>query len=488
MSDLPPPNSRRTAREAANASQPQGLPLLKPTADAPVETARQPRLTRLQLGLIIGAGAIIFVLLATGSVFAGITAGRNALLPLPVPHTTPTARAIPATEVQPTAIPTCSLDTLASAPALIKLYGSVVETASGDSLYSNNDTTAERPAAVLKVLTAAAAVAVLGPTFQITTSVDASEPGTITLVGQGDATLSAATHSVYAGAPSLASLASKAFAAYNNDQDNNGVPITHVVLDSSYWDPSDNWDSSVPRSLQTGGYLSLATALQVDGDRQNPAAQVSPRSNDPVAAAGNAFVTALAALPGGPAASSIQVTNGQAEDGATVLASVQSQPVSTLVRQMLGQNDDTLAEMLARIVSVKESLGGTSSSIQQAMLTALSKYSLDTTGLIIEDGSGESDESMIPPVFMSKFMSLVSQKADGLQYVAAGIAQTGKYYSKSGSIATAYTISGYTTAADGTGESFTFFAEGPGITSAASAALTALANAVYTCGKNITNN
>jgi D-alanyl-D-alanine carboxypeptidase/D-alanyl-D-alanine-endopeptidase (penicillin-binding protein 4) len=464
------------------------LPPIQATTALPDADVRQPRLTPLQRGLIIGAGALIFVLLATASVFAGLSAGRNAALPIPVPHATATVRAVPATEVQPTAIPTCSLDTLASAPGLVKLYGSVVETASGDSLYSNNDTTAVRPAAVLKVLTAAAAIAVLGPTFQITTGVDASEPGTITLVGQGDATLSAVSHSVYAGAPSLASLASKAFAAYNNDPDNNNVPITKVVLDSSYWDPTDNWNSSVSRTLQTSGYLSLTTALQVDGDRQNPAAQVSPRSGDPVAAAGKAFVSALAALPNGPQASSVQVTDGQAENGATVLATVQSQPVSSLVKQMLAQNDDTLAEMLARIVSVKESLGGSSTSIQQAMLTALAKYSLDTTGLTIEDGSGESDESMITPVYMSKFMSLVSQKENGLQYVAAGIPQTGKYYSKSGTISSAYTISGYTTAADGTGESFTFFAEGPGITSAASPALTALANAVYTCGKNITNN
>jgi D-alanyl-D-alanine carboxypeptidase/D-alanyl-D-alanine-endopeptidase (penicillin-binding protein 4) len=459
-----------------------------PTTALPEAEARQPRLTRLQLGLIIGAGALIFVLLVTGSVFAGISAGRKAALGnVPAPHVTNTARAVPATEVQPTAIPTCSLDTLASAPGLIKLYGSVVETASGNSLYSNNDSTAVRPAAVLKVLTAAAAVAELGPTFQITTSVDAGEPGTLTLVGQGDATLSATGHSVYAGAPSLATLASQALTAYDNGP-NGSTPITHVVLDSSYWDPSDNWDSSVSRTLQTSGYLSLTTALQVDGDRQNPAVQVSPRSNDPVAAAGKAFVAALAALPSGPQVSDVTVTDGQAENGATVLASVQSQPVSTLVKQMLVQNDDTLAEMLARIVSVKETLGGSGSSVGQAILTALAKYSIDTSGLTIEDGSGESDESLITPVFMSKFMSLVSQKANGLQYVAAGIPQVGKYNAKTGSISSAYTISGFTTAADGTGESFTFFAEGPGITSAASPALTALANAVYTCGKNITNN
>lgn len=488
MSDLQPPTSRRAAREANT-----------PAAVKRAQSAVAPgdsdglRLTGLQRGLIIGAGALVFVLLATGSVFFGISVARNAALhQVLAPLSTSPTRVVPASKVQPTAIPTCSLDTLASNPALIKLYGSVVETATGNALYSNNDTTGARPASVLKVLTAAAAIAVLGPTYQITTNVDAddSNPGTIVLVGQGDATLSraAAGHSVYAGAPTLAALATATLTKYNSIPANLGIPISHIILDSTYWDPTDNWDSSVPRSEQTGGYLSESTALQVDGDRANPAAQVSPRSTDPVTAAGTAFRTALAAVPGGPGASTVTIATGQAEDGAPVLASVQSQPVSTLVKQMLLQSDNTLAEMLARIVSVKENLGGSSSSIQQAITTGLGKYGVDTSGLTIEDGSGESDESQIPPLFMSKFMSLVSQKSDGLQYVAAGIPVVGKYSAKSGVIANAYTISGYTTAADGTGESFTFFAQGTGITSAAQPALTALANAVYTCGKNITNN
>jgi D-alanyl-D-alanine carboxypeptidase/D-alanyl-D-alanine-endopeptidase (penicillin-binding protein 4) len=465
--------------------------------------------TRLQLGIIIGAAALVFVLLCTGSVFLGINASRQAASQTTTSGDTSPKRAVPATQVQPTAIPTCSLDTLASNPSLIKLYGSVVDTASGLPIYSLGGTTGENPASVLKVLTAAAAISALGPTYQITTSVDmGTAPGTIVLVGQGDATLSraAAGQSIYAGAPTLATLAERTLAAYNAIPTNVGVPITNLVLDSTYWNPSDNWDPSVSTSLRSAGYLSETTALQVDGDRANPSLQISPRSNDPVTAAGNAFVQALAALPGGPAASSVTLTKAAAPSGATPLASVQSQQVSVLVKQMLRQNDDTLAEMLARIISVHENLGGASDSIQQAMTTALAKYSLDTSNLTIEDGSGESDESQIPPQFMSSFMSLISQQGNGLQYVAAGLPVSGKSgnlanrFTGSNSVAvgkitgfagtqsSAYTLSGYLTAADGTGESFSFFAEGAGITSKASSVLDSLAAAVYTCGKNITNN
>ncbi len=422
-------------------------------------------------------------------------------MPVVRPSTSPT-RIVPSDEVSPTAIPTCSIDAQASASNLITFYGSVVETENGTPLYDHNATQAERPASDLKVLTAAAAIAVLGPSFQITTSVlDGATPGSITLVGQGDATLSrlAAGQSVYGGAPTLSALATQALAAYNTAHP--GVPITQIVLDSSYWDPTDNWTQSVSRSEQTGGYLSEATALQVDGDRQNPKAQVSPRGTDPVMTAGQAFVTALGLDP-----STVTLTEGQAENGAPVLASVQSQPVSVLVKQMLLTNDDTLAEMLARIVSVKENLGGGSASIQQAITTALGKYGLNTSGLNIVDGSGESDESAVPPLYMSQFMSLVGQKNNGLQYVAAGIPLAGKtgglvgrfggpnsvgigkIYAMPGSLSDAYTLTGYLTAADGTGESFTFYALGQGITSAAQASLDSLATAVYTCGKNITNN
>lgn len=429
--------------------------------------------------------------------------GANSPIEAGQPQDNSPTRDVPGTQVQPTQIPTCSLDRLASATKLLKLSGSVVNTASGASLYGLDDTVGVRPAGVLKILTAAAAISALTPSYQITTSVyQGSSPGTIVLVGQGDATLSRlpAGQSVYAGAPTLASLAAHTLSAYNANPANFGIPIQNIVLDSTYWSPSDNWDSSVPVSERTGGFLSETTALQVDGDRANPHLQVSPRSNDPVTAAGKAFVLALGLNP-----SSVTLTKASNASGATLLGSVQSQPVSTLVREMLQHNDDTLAEMLARIISVKEHLGGASSSIQEADETALQKYGVDTSDLTIEDGSGTSDESQVPPVFMSKFMSLVSQKSNGLQYVAAGMSLSGKsgdfvhrftgsssaavghIYGKAASLPDADTITGYLTAADGTGESFTFFAEGDGITAAASPALDALANAVYKCGKNITN-
>jgi len=443
----------------------------------------------------------VFVLLATGAVFAGVAAGRGGTPEASSPggnHSSTPSRTVPTDAVAATAVRTCSIADAAKDPALKTLYGSVI-TAGGSTLYSNSPDDGQPPASGQKVITAAAALAKLGPNFRIRTSVvDGVTPGSITLIGRGDPTLSAvaAGKSVYAGAPTLASLAAKTIAAYNSAHP--GVPISQVVLDSSYWDPSDNWDSTVPRSEQTGGFLSETTALQVDGDRANPSAQTSPRGTDPVMTAGKAFVAAL----GDP---SISLITGRAENGAPTLASVQSQPLSVLVKQMLLNSDNTLAEMLARIVSVRSSLTGSLASLAQAIPMNLSGYGIDSSGLTVHDGSGESPSDSVPASYMSHLMQLVAAGKHGLAPVAAGMPLAGKtgslatrftgnnaaaaghVYAKPGYIANSYTLSGYTTAKDGTSLAFAFFAVGDGVSGTANGALDTLAATVYRCGKNLTS-
>jgi len=139
----------------------------------------------------------------------------------------------------------------------------------GESLLRYHASSVEPTGSVLKVFTASAAVLALGADYQITTSViQGSQAGSIVLVGHGDPTLSAmppGTESVYTGAPKLSTLAAATLAKFS--QDNPGQQITSLILDASYWNPSDKWDSTWKRSEQTIGYHSEVTALQVDGDR-----------------------------------------------------------------------------------------------------------------------------------------------------------------------------------------------------------------------------
>lgn len=463
------------------------------------------------LAWLISAGAVVFVLLGTGSVFAGVAwASRGE----PAPVDTPSASAAPARPVsdQPaTAIRlrTCSVASLAADPVLMTLEGSVIRSDTGEVLFDRNAATPARTASVLAVFTAAAAVSRLSAGYQITTSVyDGANPGTIVLVGRGDATLSAlpaGQESVYAGAPKLQTLAEQTIAAYQKAHPD--VPITQVVLDASYWSEADKWDSSWPRSLQTGGTLSEVTALQVDGDRADPRAAVSARSTDPVSRAGAAFVDALRAADttGDVVDNTAALIRGTAV-GQSLLGEVKSQPVGTLVTQMLLSGDNTLAEMLARIVSKESGMNGSAASLQQAIPSALDAFGVPATGLTIRDGSGLSPQNAVPVSSMTSLMAQVRGGANGLDVVRGGLsvagktgiladrftgdnaAVRGKLTGTSGSIDTAYALTGYVDAADGTPLAFSFVAIGDGIQSKARAALETLATAAYSCGDNLSNN
>jgi D-alanyl-D-alanine carboxypeptidase/D-alanyl-D-alanine-endopeptidase (penicillin-binding protein 4) len=459
---------------------------------------------------LFGALGIAFVLLGTGSVFAGMavassrvgapTAAVTSAPPRPTPSGTPTA----------SRLRTCSVAGQAEDPRLMTLTGSVVRSDTGEVLWDHGASTPASTGSTLKLLTASAAVSVLTPDFQIATDVvDGSLPGTIVLVGHGDATLSAlpvGQESVYAGAPKLSDLAAQTVTAYAALHP--GVAINQVVLDASYWNPSDNWNSSVKSSERTQGYLSQTTALQVDGDRADPTKQTSPRSTDPIGKAGSAFIAALkTADPGGVVSNSVATSTGSATASAAPLGEVKSQPVRTLISQMLLTSDNTLGEMLARIVSKASGLDGSLASLQQAIPGALSaSFQISATGVKIVDGSGESANNQVPPATMTSLLRLIQAGSLNLDVVAAGLSIAGKTGSlasrftganaiarghvaaKVGWIDTEYSLAGTVTAADGTVLEFTFYAIGAGIKDNAKVALDTLTTAVFSCGDNLANN
>jgi D-alanyl-D-alanine carboxypeptidase/D-alanyl-D-alanine-endopeptidase (penicillin-binding protein 4) len=403
---------------------------------------------------------------------------------------------------------TCSITPLTKDPRLMTLVGAVARAETGEILYSYGASAPERTGSVLKVLTASAAIAQLGADFQITTSVvQGSSPGSIVLVGRGDATLSAmpaGTESVYPGAPKLSSLASAVISKYSAA--NPGQQISQLVLDAGYWNPVDKWDASWKRSEQTIGYHSEVTALQVDGDRADPTKQTSPRSTDPIGRAGKLFLAALrAADPGGVVADDVKVSTGSAAGG-PVLGEVKSQPVRVLIKQMLLNSDNTIAEMLARIVSREGGLGGSAASLQQAIPSALWPDDPKTAQrVVIKDGSGLSENNGVPASVMAQFMRRIQAGTGNLDVVRDALPVAGKsgtlgsrftgdnavarghVTAKTGWIDTAYTLAGFLDAADGTVLTFAFYAIGPGIKDNAKEAIDSVVTGVYKCGDRLAN-
>ncbi|MET1043139.1 MAG: D-alanyl-D-alanine carboxypeptidase/D-alanyl-D-alanine-endopeptidase [Microbacteriaceae bacterium] len=456
---------------------------------------------------LASALGLAFVLLGGGAVFAGMASSAPDDTTVAAPTSTPTptetikpTRPVPNPIAAPTALRTCTLGNLATDPNLASLHASVLNATTGEVLFDRNAATPERTGSVLKAVTAAAALAALGSDYRITTRVVAgADPTTITLVGGGDATLSQrgpGAESFYTGAPKLSDLAAQVKAALPADQTD-----VALVLDATLWDPTDKWDSSWDRDQQTIGYMSEVTALQVDADRADPNKNTSPRSTDPIGRAGEAFAVALAA----EGLTVTGTTSGAAPDDATAIAQVQSQPVSTLIRQMMDLSDNTLAEMLARLVSIEQGLPGTFGSLQDAYASALSIYGIPTTGMVIRDGSGLSEHNRVTPVYVAQLMAKALHGEQNLKLMydtlpVAGQSGTlksrftgdaavarGAVNAKTGWIDTARTLAGIVHAADGSQLAFAFYAVGTG-KEAAMPALDALAAGAYRCGNNLSNN
>jgi D-alanyl-D-alanine carboxypeptidase/D-alanyl-D-alanine-endopeptidase (penicillin-binding protein 4) len=504
------PTSRRAARQSQQPTS-AGSAIESPDG-ATATPATGPRGFRKHpTAWLVSAAALVFVLLGTGAVFAGATVASGEVKATPTPSVSvEPPRPMPSTTPLASRLRTCSVAGLAADPRLMAFEGTVVKADTGEVLFERNGSTPSRTGSVLKVITAAAALATLGPDFQISTLVmDGSTPGTIVLVGHGDPTLSAGGASVYSGAPQLSDLAAQTVANYAAKHP--GVEITNVVLDASYWNPADKWDSSWKRTEQTIGYHSEVTALMVDGDRANPGKATSPRSTDPIGRAGAAFAAALAAADPGGVVGSVSTSSGTALAGAALLGEVRSQPVRTLIGQMLPQSDNTLAEMLARIVSKESGFNGSASSLQQAIPSALTNYNtdaykMDISNLVIRDGSGLSEFNGVPSTTMAKFMIQVWDGGKNLDIIRSALPIAGKtgtlasrfagdaavargaVVAKTGWIDTAYTLSGMISSGDGTRLTFAFYAVGNGIKDNAKTALDLLTAGAFRCGDNLSNN
>ncbi|MDB6425686.1 D-alanyl-D-alanine carboxypeptidase/D-alanyl-D-alanine endopeptidase [Curtobacterium sp. 20TX0008] len=456
--------------------------------------------------LLLGSGASVAVAAATmpsrpsaaTRSAAATTAPSDTPRSSATPSATPTdeSRSVPDDAAGPSALRTCTIDAAASAAGLGSFEGFVMDAESGETLFSRNGEEAAQTGSVMKTLTSATALAVLGGDHRIPTTVTKEADGTVALVGHGDATLSAGNGTVYPGAPTLAQLAQQVKAALGD------APVTTIVADDSYWDDADAWDPTWPESERTIGYQPRVTALMVDGDRANPAAATSPRSTDPVGRAGAAFRTALANA-GVAGAGNAQVVQ-RATTSTDQIASVSSQPVSTLIGQMIPNSDNTLAEMLARVSSKESGAGGSAASLTGVYQEALAGYGVDPAGITIEDGSGESAANAVSPSFVAHLMVAVAAGDKGLGVLSgalpvAGVSGTlssrftgenavarGKVHAKTGWIDSANTLGGYIDAADGRRLTFAFYAIGSP-RAAALPALDAVTAATYRCGGSLTS-
>jgi D-alanyl-D-alanine carboxypeptidase/D-alanyl-D-alanine-endopeptidase (penicillin-binding protein 4) len=398
----------------------------------------------------------------------------------------------------PTDSRTCSVSTDAADSRLGNFQAVVIDAATDTVLFDRGAETPAATASTLKLLTAGAALNILGPNYRVDTRVyqDPAQPGTIILVGGGDPTLSRTApgqQSVYRDAPKLSTLAVGVNAKMA------GTPITKIIVDGSLF-AGPAWDASWERSEQTGGFMSEVTALQVDGDRQNPSANTSPRSTTPVLNAGKYFKKAL-----GANASTATIVEGKAPGTAIEIAKVSSQPISVWIKHMLQVSDNTEAEALARLVSLDLGYDGSFSSLNIAIKKGLANTQLDTAGLVIKDGSGLSNYNAVPPSFLARFSKLVLNGFADFSVIRDGLPVSGEsgslsarfggdhkdavgqVHAKTGWIKNGYTLAGYITARDKSNLLFAIYALG-NVKENAKDAIDKLATDFFRCGAQLSNN
>ncbi|WP_324649455.1 D-alanyl-D-alanine carboxypeptidase/D-alanyl-D-alanine-endopeptidase [Georgenia sp. H159] len=306
------------------------------------------------------------------------------------------------------------------------------------------------PASSLKLLGAVAALDALGPGHVLRTTAVTGEPGQVVLVGGGDILLTdgpARPHDVV-GHASLADLAARTAQAVETQE-------VRVAVDDSLF--------SGPLYAPGWGGIDLdfvmpIQPLAVDAGR-GPAGGYVP---DPALAAGEAFAAALRAE--GVDVSG-EVTRAAAPAGATELAAVESAPLRDVVAHTLAVSENSVAEVLARLVAVADGEEATFAGASRAVLARLAGLGIDTEGVTLADTSGLLIENQVPAAVLADVTAtaLAPERPD-LRGAVTGLpvaalegtlstrmhnAAAGVLRGKTGTLTTAVSLTGLVQDADG---------------------------------------
>ena len=372
----------------------------------------------------------------------------------------------------------CTPERQLSSRNINQLHVEVVNAATGQTLFAQDENSPERSASVMKILTSAVALDVLGPDYRVTTSVysDPNNPGAIYLVGAGDITLSRMPGNItsyYAKAPKLDTLTR----LISNWQKSSGVKVSEVYIDNSLYGGDDEWHETWSKRGLTDGYMAPVSALQIDAGRLMSVrfknTWLAKRTATPVQQAGELFV---ASLNKRKIAVGMSATEKQLPEGAIPIASVQSRPMSEWIINLLKVSDNSLAEAIARLASLEAGFDGSMESLTPLYKQILGARGLDVSGLEIVDGSGLSKDNKVPAALVNDVLALVHQGVGDYSVIGQGLPVSGqegslrtrfatgnlkeakgKVVAKTGFITTGYSLAGFLTARDGTELIFTVY-------------------------------
>jgi D-alanyl-D-alanine carboxypeptidase/D-alanyl-D-alanine-endopeptidase (penicillin-binding protein 4) len=344
--------------------------------------------------------AVLATVVAVVAVVAIASPGRSptrSAIAVPAPTTAPGGPGGPAATAAPTAGPTSTTSAAATLAAqldadLVNTNAClVVRSADGRVLYSHDESVPLAPASTQKLLVAAAALDLLGPSYRFTTTVVAARPPIagqveqLWLVGGGDPVLSSPEYTAFLAASPLTG-GQTVTTPIGDLADQLRVAGVKAVPggvhgDDSRYDRTRFLPAWKP-SYATEADVAPLGALEVDDglDRWRPPSLTT----DPAAHAAGV----LARLLNAQGVAAAQAVDATAPTTGVVLASVQSPPLGDIVTSMLRDSDNTAAELLAR--ELDRAGGGTGTTPGGLAIVAreAAKLGLPTAGLHLDDASG----------------------------------------------------------------------------------------------------
>jgi len=285
----------------------------------------------------------------------------------------------------------------------------------GETLAGHLPDEGRTPASTAKLVTGIAALSTLSPDMTLPTTVVRGDGSRIVLVGGGDMMLAAGAGDPAAteGHAGLADLAAQTAKALHLE---GATTVELGVDDYLFSGPTLNPTWAVPDIA--AGYVAPVTALAVDTAKIKPG-EYPPRYSDPSIAAAKTFAARLAengiTVAGQPFRAD-KPSNGRE------IGRVESATLDKVVHHFLDTSDNTITEVVSRLVAIHEGLPASFDGAAAAVLHAVDVAGVDTSGAHLVDASGLGAGSILPPSMLTGMVRLSTDPAHpNLRDVATGM-------------------------------------------------------------------
>jgi len=335
----------------------------------------------------------------------------------------------------------------------------VADALTGEVLGEHAGDDPRTPASTAKLVTGVAALTRLGADRTFDTTVRQGAGDQVVLVGGGDMMLASGVGDPEAvnGRAGLADLAAEVAVQLRlagRDSVTLGLDDTLFTGPATApgWDPAD----------LTNGFVAPVAPLAVDIAKIS-AGEYPPRRTDPAMHAATEFAARLTEAGITVTGAPTRVAGPATGD---VLGVVSSAPVPEVAQYFLDTSDNTITEVVARMVALDLGLPGSFEGATQAVLRTVQTLGVDTAGATLADASGLADGSALPPRMLLGLLELVVDPAHPeLREVSNGMplggltgtladrfrsgAATGLVRAKTGSLASVTSLAGSVLDADG---------------------------------------